>query len=96
MSQAGCWAFSIKQNPASLWRESGELIHRLSTGKAVFSSNPHFGEGQNPCPYMGVRGIGHLVIASDFSTGDGTYPQIIASYPQLESFCRLHGGLPCP
>jgi hypothetical protein len=95
-SQAICWAFSVKQNPASLWRESRKLIHRLSTGNAVFSSNPHLGEGQNPCPYMGVLGTGHLVIKSDFSTGDGTYPQIIATYPQLESFCMCYGGLPCP
>jgi hypothetical protein len=96
MSQAICWAFSIKQNTASLWRESGKLIHRLSTGNAVFSSNPYLGERQNSCPYMGVRATGHFVIKSDFSTGDGTYPQIIASYPQLESFCRLYRGLPCP
>ena len=95
-TQPRCWAFSVKQKPASLWRESGKLIHRLSTGNAVFSSNPHLGEGQNHFPYMGVRGTGHLETRGDFSTGDGTYPQIIATYPQLESLCRGYGGLPCP
>jgi hypothetical protein len=60
--QVGCrgmtppryWTFSAKQKAASLWRESGILIHRLSTGSAFFSSHPHLGEAENPWLYMGV------------------------------------------
>jgi hypothetical protein len=96
MTQAGYWAWSLVRLMLSLWRELVLLSHRLSTGKAIFSSNPHLGEGQKHCPYMGVQSGRYFEPDGDFSTVKPTYPQIIATYPQLESSNEEEGGLPCP
>jgi hypothetical protein len=80
----------------SLWRELGLLIHRFSTGKAIFSSNPHLGEGLKHCPYMGVQCGRYFQPVGDFSTVMPTYPQIIATYPQSGSFGSEYERFLCP
>jgi hypothetical protein len=95
-TQTGYWAFWLRWALSSLWRESGQIINRFSTGKAVFSSIPHFGEEENSLPYLGVPGCPEFGLLGDLSTVNAIYPQIIATYPQLESPNDRYGGFPCP
>jgi len=53
-TRSGYRVFRPAWNRLCLWRDSGVLIHKLSTEKASFSSNPHIGDLQNHCPYLGV------------------------------------------
>jgi len=53
-SRSGCRALRPERNHLLLWRNLGRLIHKLSTGKASFSPNPHIGDFQNRCPHLGV------------------------------------------
>jgi hypothetical protein len=55
MSQAGCGTYFHSWNQPSLWRDAGVLIHKLSTGKAFFLSNPHLGDSHNLYPYVGAQ-----------------------------------------
>jgi hypothetical protein len=79
-----------------LWRDFGRLIHKLSTGKAYLSSNPHIGDSQNHCPYLGVWIYISRPYPWDFSTAKATYPQIIATYPHLRALKSSYKGFPCP
>ena len=68
----------------------------FSTGKSALHSNLHFGRVLSRLPYLGV-GFGSLCRMNlHFSTGGGTYPQKIASYPQNAFQVASYGGKPCP
>ena len=93
-SQSGYRGLHPAWNRLLLWRDSGRLIHKLSTGKASFSSNPHIGDIQNGCPYLGAEIYIVQRILGDFSTANAIYPQIIATYPQFQTLKSGYGGFP--
>jgi hypothetical protein len=70
--------------------ENGENSStNFSTGKCGERPNPYFGRLGKPCPHMGVALDEHFLPTSDLSTPDATYPQIIATYPQISCLDKL-------
>ena len=96
MTQTVSWVLVIKSVNCLCGENREYLSTELSTEKACFSSNPHLGEGQRRLPYMGGTTGGKFQPEADFSTASAVYPQIIASYPQLETPGDGYGGFPCP
>jgi len=54
----------------------------LSTKIVVYPRFPYLGKSQRDSPYMGGTPYPKTEQICEFSTGEGTYPQINASYPQ--------------
>ena len=54
----------------------------LSTAESDPKPNPHFGGFTLAHPDMGVAFLARMKGLGDFSTRNGTYPQIRAGYPQ--------------
>jgi hypothetical protein len=95
-TQTVSWALCPEKRPQGLWTEWEYLSTGLSTEKALFSSNPHLGESQSRLPHMGGMRNVKFQPKADLSTVNAIYPQIIASYPQVEPPKDGYGGFPCP
>ena len=61
----------------------GNLSTALSTKKGILKSNPYLGRVIKASPYMGGAHPGIFFVPDNLSTPKGTYPQIIATYPQV-------------
>jgi hypothetical protein len=66
------------------------LSTTISTEIAHLSSNPHFGRHRESHPYVGVPYFGNSLVVPNFSTPKGTYPQIIATYPQVDCLNKIN------
>ena len=80
-SDVGRDTFNGINHPCGWNREN--VSTSLSTENALEAENPYLGRIEGPRPYMGVSKIQLVRQLLYFSTPEGTYPQIIASYPQF-------------
>jgi hypothetical protein len=80
---SGCGVDSVRRAFSLLWTDSGESTHSLSTTNAHFQKFPYFDRAKNHPPYMGVPLKEKTAHFGDFSTREGTYPQITVGYPQI-------------
>jgi hypothetical protein len=67
----------------SLWIDKANPSTGRSAKTGVFRSNPYLGMLAATRPYMGVPFLGDFLDLGDLSTPNPTYPQIIATYPQI-------------
>jgi hypothetical protein len=75
-------SYNESNRPCGEEREN--LSTTFSTKIGISKSNPYLGMSPNAYPYMGVPLSQNFSLVQNFSTPKGTYPQIIATYPQKD------------
>jgi hypothetical protein len=74
---------SIKRRNYHCGEKRKNLSTAFSTKIDFLPLNPYLGRLIDARPYMGVPSFWKVPVMRNFSTPQGTYPQIIATYPQI-------------